>query len=84
MALKKIFTSRHGIEISNAYIRVEAVRLIGKNKIEFSVCVYFDPLKSVLESTQVVCGYDLFGENPIAQAYSHLKTLPEFADAVDC
>ena len=27
---------------------------------------------------------NLSGENFIAQAYAHLKTLPEFADAVDC
>lgn len=27
---------------------------------------------------------DLSGENPIKQAYLHLKTLPEFADATDC
>jgi hypothetical protein len=27
---------------------------------------------------------DLEGPNPIKQAYLHLKTLPEFSDAVDC
>jgi len=27
---------------------------------------------------------NLSGENPIKQAYLHLKALPEFADAVDC
>jgi len=27
---------------------------------------------------------DLDGPNPIKQAYLHLKTLPEFADAIDC
>ena len=27
---------------------------------------------------------DLAGKNFIAQAYEHLKTLPEFADATDC
>ena len=27
---------------------------------------------------------DLDGPNPIKQAYLHLKSLPEFADAVDC
>lgn len=28
--------------------------------------------------------HDLEGPNPIKQAYLHLKTLPEFADAIDC
>jgi hypothetical protein len=27
---------------------------------------------------------DMQGENPIRQAYKHLKTLPEFAGATDC
>jgi hypothetical protein len=27
---------------------------------------------------------NLDGKNFIAQAYDHLKTLPEFADAIDC
>jgi hypothetical protein len=30
------------------------------------------------------CAYDLDGANPIRQAYLHLKTLPEFANATDC
>jgi hypothetical protein len=29
-------------------------------------------------------GYTLDGDNPVRQAYLHLKTLPEFANAVDC
>lgn len=28
--------------------------------------------------------YDINGANPIAQAYEHLKTLPEFSGAQDC
>jgi hypothetical protein len=28
--------------------------------------------------------HGLEGANPIKQAYLYLKTLPEFADAVDC
>jgi hypothetical protein len=30
------------------------------------------------------CKYDITGNNPIAQAYMYLKTLPEFASAKDC
>lgn len=84
MAVKKSYTSRHGIEIPDAYIRVEEIRFTSKISIEFSACVYFDPSKSVLESKQFACDYDIVGDNPIAQAYAHLKTLPEFADTVDC
>ena len=28
--------------------------------------------------------YSIDGKNPIAQAYEHLKTLPEFQNAKDC
>jgi hypothetical protein len=33
---------------------------------------------------QVIFAPDLEGNNFIKQAYLHLKTLPEFSDAVDC
>lgn len=84
MALKISYTTHHGIVIPEAYVRVESIRFIGKSQIDFSGCIYYDPLKSVLESRQMFCAYDIAGDNPIAQAYTHLKTLPEFADAVDC
>lgn len=38
----------------------------------------------LLETISRVFALDLDGPNPIKQAYEHLKTLPEFADAVDC
>ena len=28
--------------------------------------------------------YDINGENPIAQAYNYLKSIPEFEGALDC
>jgi len=37
-----------------------------------------------LGGLQVDFNYDLEGENPIKQAYQHLKTLPEFEGAEDC
>lgn len=30
------------------------------------------------------CAVDLDGDNPIRQAYTHLKSLPEFSGASDC
>jgi len=47
--------------------------------------VYSDAGKATaVEARFFEFGYDLDGTNPIKQAYEHLKTLPEFADAVDC
>ena len=47
--------------------------------------VYSDSNKaSVVEARFVEFSYDISGDNPIKQAYEHLKTLPEFSDATDC
>jgi len=40
--------------------------------------------ENIISINNITTNYDLDGENPIKQAYIHLKTLPEFADAVDC
>lgn len=84
MALKKTITTPHGIEIVDAYHRVEAVRLQGKTQIVFNVYVYADPTKLFIAESIETAPYDLAGGNPFAQAYDHLKTLPEFAGAADC
>lgn len=47
--------------------------------------VYLNSSKaSAVEAKFVEFSYDISGENPIKQAYLYLKTLPEFADAIDC
>jgi hypothetical protein len=47
--------------------------------------VYSDSSKgSLVESKFIEFSYDISGPNPIKQAYLHLKSLPEFADATDC
>lgn len=84
MALKKTVTTVHGIEVIDAYHRVEGIQLIGKDQITFNARSYKDPMFPFFEEKVAVCDYDMNGANPLAQAYAHLKTLPEFADAVDC
>jgi len=83
MALKKTVEFK-GIEVQNAYIRVW--RFEG-NKSEISVGVgfYKDAESEMFDSKTVkVDSFVLGGDNPIAQAYEHLKTLPAFAGAVNC
>ena len=65
----------------DSYIKVSNVNG-NKNNIEFIVSYLND---------NVEIGFKKFnfapvlnGDNFIKQAYLHLKTLPEFADAVDC
>jgi hypothetical protein len=85
MALKLTKTTPQGFTATDAYHRVEHISLQNKNSIVFSISSYKDKLESVLFNSEIkYCDYDINGENPIKQAYLHLKTLPEFADAVDC
>jgi hypothetical protein len=84
MALAKTVSTVHGFQAVNAYHRVEAVRLIGKDQINFHVRSYASTDKPFFVESVLSCIYEIDGENPIKQAYNHLKTLPEFAGATDC
>lgn len=84
MALMKKTTTYFGIEVLNAYHRVEGVRIVAKNKLQFQVRVSIDGLAPHFSDTEYECAYDLNGKNPIEQAYIFVKTLPEFENAIDC
>jgi hypothetical protein len=85
MALKKTATTEQGFEAVDAYHRVEGVRLNGKTSMSFQVRSYKDNSDiPAFSDVKHDCAYDINGKNPIAQAYDHAKTLPEFAGAVDC
>ena len=84
MALEKTVTTPHGFMAINAYHRVEGTQ-VSKDKMTFSVRSYKD--NSGLPhfgDSSFNCVYNIAGDNPIKQAYAHLKTLEEFAGAVDC
>lgn len=82
MALKKTITFK-GITVQDAYIKVW--RFEGeKTKVRVGVCYQADADNPPFDSQMIDCPYVLDGENPIKQAYEHIKTLPEFADAQDC
>jgi hypothetical protein len=84
MALKKTVITAHGIEAHNAYHRVESLSLETKYKIQFRVRSSVDGVLPHFADLALECEYRIDGDNPIKQAYEHLKTLPEFADATDC
>lgn len=84
MALKKTIQTQYGIDVKDAYCKVSSLSIIDKAKIGFSISCYANTDSYPITSKQYICDYDINGENPIKQAYLHLKTLPEFADAVDC
>lgn len=68
---------------ANAYWRVEQVS-VSKSEAITSVSVYKEPGGALLASRVFSFAPLVNDENAIKQAYLHLKTLPEFADAIDC
>ena len=85
MALQMTKTTRYGIIAENAYHRIENVTISNKNSLQFEIKSYKDSQsKLAFDNLIFVTDYDIEGDNPIAQAYAHLKTLPEFAGATDC
>lgn len=85
MALKNTVTLPTGIVVPDAYHRVEDITITGKTRLRFLVKSYVAASEKVEFTHELYFGaYDIGGPNPLAQAYGHLKTLPEFAGAVDC
>lgn len=85
MALKKTIHFA-GIDIVDAYHRVESVRTSGKTMCVADVKSYADKSSGLsFHSGSFACPYDLnSADNAFKQAYAHLKTLPQFSGAVDC
>jgi hypothetical protein len=90
MALSKTLTEtkQHfdgALQIADAYWKVEQVIVSKTHGIAVvSVSKNVDGMKHQLASQQFTFTPNLNGSNFIAQAYDHLKTMPEFAGATDC
>jgi len=89
MALTKPTNSPFGIDLDACYIKITKVEITDKAQMRADVS-FFANVNSSASShplyvkSEADMAYDLDGPNPIKQAYQHLKTLPEFADAIDC
>jgi hypothetical protein len=84
MAFHQLATAPQGFDARDAYHRVEQISITAKNRMTFRLRIYKDVSFPAFADTDYSCDYDLDGFNPIKQAYLYLKSLPEFADAVDC
>jgi hypothetical protein len=84
MALQKNLSTIYGIDLNNAYCRVDNIVINAKTNMSFLLKVYADKTAKEIQSDVFRCAYEIDGANPLAQAYNHLKTLPEFAGAFDC
>jgi len=87
MALQKTVSLNTNFDTTatfeNAYIRVSNVN-VKKGVSQASVATHKEKDGQVLQKKNYMFEYDLAGNNAIAQAYNHLKTLPEFTGAIDC
>lgn len=87
MALKKnfAFDTKYGVQavVSECYIKVDRVET-SKRNCTATVAFYQSDKSVLLEELRYEFPPILDGENFIAQAYAHLKTLPEFAGVIDC
>lgn len=89
MALFKPVATKFGGNIQASYHRVEQPSVVGKSQLSFSLVSFFvDPKESAIEpmgKSVLTCSYDMeSSENPFQQAYSHIKSLPEWDGADDC
>lgn len=81
MALSITFT-HHGVTVTNGYLKVSQYGG-DKEKLNFEVDYKAASDQLPLKKEQFTCSLNLNGNNPVAQAYEHLKTLPEFSAAED-
>lgn len=68
---------------NNSYIKVKRI-IGGKESMTAEVGFFRSADGQELKYESYTFSPDLHASNFIAQAYWHLKTLPEFADATDC
>jgi hypothetical protein len=84
MALKKSIETNFGLTVEDSYIRVEGMRILEKNKLQFQVRYSVDETHPHFQDVEYSCMYEIDGKNPFKQAYEYLKTKQEFAGALDC
>jgi hypothetical protein len=87
MALKKTFTLvsnfNTNVTFQDCYIRVIFVESTKEtSKVTFGL--FKAAVGDLLHKREMMFSHNLDGANFIAQAYEHMKTLPEFAGATDC
>jgi len=82
MALQTNYTY-NGITINNAYCRVNFIQG-NKASVVAEIGFHASENDQAFYSKAISFVPDMDGDNFIKQAYEHLKTLPEFANATDC
>jgi hypothetical protein len=85
MALTVATTTQYGLNVNNAYCRIEGISISKDGTMAFTLVRYVaqgTPYPS-FSQTQYSAQYDMQGANVYKQAYAYLKTLDEFKSAID-
>jgi hypothetical protein len=85
MALKKSFEVMQGLIVPDAYIRIQNVNIAHGEQAGATIHIYVN--NQAKEPVKVLCygfQHSHGAGSAVAQAYNHIKTLPEFAGAGDC
>ena len=86
MAIQKThkFDTEFGpVTVAECYIKVSMVE-VNKSNGMANVSFFDKPNGKLLQTKIYPVPHDLNGSNALVQAYTHLKTMPEFAGATDC
>jgi len=92
MALQKTIQSDIGLEVQNAYIRIDGYSCY-ENNINARVRAYINkdmqmqgkmPISGSEDIITLVVDYSDTAVNTKKQIYEHMKTLEKYVDAVDC
>ena len=84
MAIKKTVATETGLTANNAYIRITNISITNKEHAVANLSFGVDETAMPFQHKTIPFAYDLQGNNAWKQAYTHIKTLPEYQDAVDC
>lgn len=85
MALEMNDKSPSGIYAKDAYHRVEDISIKSKEFLFYRVRSYASKdAKTPFNDIEYRALYDIYGDNPIKQAYNHLKKTEKFESALDC
>ncbi|MCK9370526.1 hypothetical protein M0R04_11500 [Candidatus Dojkabacteria bacterium] len=89
MALQKAVTTESGIQCSEAYININNLHYLKNGRTHVTINAFYnkdakDSNCAILSSNNYVFSYDYTSNlSIIVQAYTFLKTLPEFSGAID-
>lgn len=86
MALCLTVLAPLGVEIVNAYHRVEGVSFPTKNMMTFRIRSYANPVgfPHFIDAEHSIVFDSVAGLNPYVAAYNYLSALPEFTGAQNC